>query len=146
MNRITREEDIELWQLIAELRHTMVRVRKRELAPFDITPRQSLVLLTMRSKGNTTTLDDLSNHIDRAVSSLSAQITRMGNKGLIIKRQEKPGSPLKRIKLTKKGLKTCDICSKRESIHKTMSILSKEECDQLRSTITKLLKKANELI
>ncbi|MFC1933125.1 MarR family winged helix-turn-helix transcriptional regulator [Chloroflexota bacterium] len=142
---ISTDQEFNLWILLAETRHTMFKVRKKELAFSGILPRQAHVLRIIHEFGDKVTLKEISKHISREVHSISEQTSRMEKKGLLKKNRELPGTTFTRFEITEKGLEALDLVIKRASIHTIISVLSEEERQQLRLCLEKLLSKAKEI-
>ena len=139
------EKDMYLWTLVARVRHQMLRARQKELAPYNITPRQAHVLRVIHDLGNRATLKDVSTYVFREIHSISAQTSRMEKKGFIKKIRDKPGTTTTRFELTEKGLEVYKSSMKRDSIRIIMSALSEEEREGLSLYLDKILAKSLEL-
>ena len=125
--RITRDISRYSWLLIGRARHLMLEARQKELAPYNISPRQAYVVDILYNLGRKATLAELAKHVDREVNTLSQQMTRMESDGLVTKTQETPKSRLLKFELTEKGVTAYENSLKRQSIKKIMSVLSEEE-------------------
>jgi DNA-binding MarR family transcriptional regulator len=137
--------DHALWELISLLRDTILKIRTNDLRAYNITPRQFFVLSTIYEFGYDATFKKISKHVFREPNSISEQITRMGNKGLLKKIKNANEATLTRFELTEKGLEVMRFAGEEESLHKILSVLSSEEHQQLTSLVEKLLAKAREL-
>jgi DNA-binding MarR family transcriptional regulator len=140
------EEDLDLWLLLANTRHAMLRARQKELALYDISVRQAYVLRVIHDLGDKATLRDVSKHVFRAVNSISTQITGMEKKGLLKKIRDIPGTNKLRFEITDKGLRVYELITKRASIYAIMSVLSEEERQELRFYLDRLLSKSQEML
>jgi DNA-binding MarR family transcriptional regulator len=117
--------------LIAEVRHSLLLVRQKELAPYNISPQQSDVVFVIYNLGHKATLAELSKYTGRGISTLSIQLTRMEKDGLIKKSRENPKSALLKYELTKEGLNIYKVTIPRKAYGMIMSVLSEEELRQL---------------
>ncbi len=143
--QISLDSAWDLFTLLGNTRHAMVAARQKELAPYHITPRQALILLIIHDLGNKATLTEISKQVYREVHTISVQISRMAEKGLLKKKRETPGTTLTSFEITEMGLRTYDFVAKRESTLAIMSVLSGKERKQLRLYLDKLLSKSQEL-
>jgi DNA-binding MarR family transcriptional regulator len=125
--------------LLGEARHLLVRARKKELAPYHVLT----IINDLGNKANFTKLAKLTN---RKQNTLSIQMKRMENDGLVKKGRERPKSRELVFELTEKGKIICDAAKKIESITTIMSILSKAERQQLISALEKIISKAEQYL
>jgi DNA-binding MarR family transcriptional regulator len=132
-------EDYDLWILLTKARHAIFRARKKELAKYNITPTQALVLTNIFSLGEKATTIKISRQVFREFHTVFAQLNTMENAGLTRKIGGFPRKNRFRFVLTEKGLEAYNQSAKQESIHKIMSVLSKEEFLQLQVCLEKLL-------
>lgn len=132
--------------MLGKARDLLVKARQKELAPFNISPQQAHILFILYLLGNKATIAELASHSDRELNTLSIQTTRMEKDGLIRKVREKPKSNHLRIELTAKGLKVYKNTEKIKSIKMIMSVLSKEERQQLVSLLEKIVGSAEKYI
>ena len=130
--------------LLGKARHLLVRARQKELAPFHISPRQATVLTVIDDLGDKANLTELAEHTDRNINTLSIQITRMENDGLVKKVREEPKSNKLRFELTEKGLEACQEVKKINSLTEIMSALTEKERQQLISLLEKIINKAQQ--
>jgi len=143
---LPKDQDYELWVLLAQAREAMYKARKKELIKYDLSPRQSAVLFAIQAIGDGATLTDIARLLFRELHSTSELLARMEKEGLIEKVKDiKKGSRIK-ITLTKKGQEAYNQSSKRESIREIMSCLSEEERQQLWSSLKKIRSRALQLV
>jgi DNA-binding MarR family transcriptional regulator len=128
--------------LIGKARIVMFRARKKELAPYHISPRQANILYILHNLGHKATLLELSHHADRKINTISIQMTRMERDGLVTKTREIPNSTLLKFELTEKGVDTYKNCKKLRSVKEIMSVLSKDKRNQLISMLETIISKA----
>jgi DNA-binding MarR family transcriptional regulator len=143
-NSSDKDTDLTLSHLIGLARQEIFRARKEELDPFDITPMEASVLSIIVKYGNNATIKLISRLTSRESHTISEQLTRMERKGLITKNKHSPTSILKRFKITNKGRIAIDFVNKTESIqlHRIISVLSKEERQQMILMLEKLVNNA----
>jgi DNA-binding MarR family transcriptional regulator len=142
---ISINPDLDLWLLLANTRHALYKVSEKQLAQYDISPRQAHVLIMIRLLGNKATLENVAKHVSRAVNSISMLITGMEKKGLIQKIRDVPRTNKIRFEITDKGLRAYHFIINEKSVETIMSILSEEERQQLKLCLNKLLKKSSEM-
>ena len=132
--------------LIGEARHLMYMARQKELVPCHISPRQGGILDVLSNIGHKATLAELAKYTGRKMSSLSVQMTRMENDGLVKKTKETLKSNLVSFELTVKGSDIYNYSKDMKSDKIIMSVLSDEECEQLISMLKKLINKAGKYV
>ena len=128
--------------LLGKARHLLDRARQKELAPFRISSRQASILTVIEDLGENANLTELVTRTDRSINTLSIQLTRMENDGLVKKIREIPKSNKLRFELTEKGINACKEVKKIKSLKVIMSALSEEERQQLISLLEKIIDKA----
>jgi DNA-binding MarR family transcriptional regulator len=128
--------------LIGRARHLMLNARQKELAPYHISSRQAYILYILYNLGHKATLTQIAADSDRAINTVSLQMTRMEKDGLVKKVRETPKSTLIHFELTEKGIDIYNQ-SKDMKVNKAiMSALSKEENAQLIAILKKIISKA----
>jgi len=132
--------------LLGEARHLLVRARKKELAPYRVSPEQANVLTIINDLGDKANFTKLVKLTNRKQNTLSIQMKRMENDGLVKKGRERPKSRELVFELTEKGKIICDAAKKIESITTLMSVLSKAERQQLISLLEKIISKAEQYL
>jgi DNA-binding MarR family transcriptional regulator len=113
--------------LIGKARHTLFEVRRRELAPFGVSPRQANILTILDKLGRKSTLVEMAEYTDRGINTLSMQIMRMEKDGLVRKSRETPKSTMVSFELTEKGRQVCKDIYVVVSDKVIISVLSEEE-------------------
>lgn len=134
------------WVLLTRARHLVYIARQRELAPTRLTPRQSYTLFLIKGLGREATLTNIARYANREANTLSLQFTRMERDGLLKKIKAMPKSNSIRYELTPKGEKANIFSNKNQSVNYIMSILSKEEDQQLRFLLNKIVNRAKEYL
>ena len=128
--------------LIGRARHLMLNARQKELAPYHLSSRQAHILYILYHLDQKATLATLAKDSDREINTISLQMTTLEKDGLVKKIREVPKSRLLRFELTEKGLDTYNKSKNRKVDKAIMSVLSKEEREQLISLLNKIIKKA----
>ena len=132
------DQDYELWVLLHQPRDAVFKAREKELSPYGISTMQAAVLFIILAIGNEATPTEISRWLFREPHSVSNRLSRMEKEGLVTKVKDLHRKSLVRVALTEKGRQAYYQSAKRESIHQTMSSLSEEERQQLRSYLVKL--------
>ena len=140
-----KNRDHTTWVKLSLIRDTIVKIRKYELVPYNVTPRQAVVLNTIYDCGDKATFKNISKRVFREVHSVSEQMTRMEKKGLVKRIKNSNETALTRFELSDKGREAIKFARLEESLHNIMSVLSEKEHLQLTSFLDRLLTKAQEL-
>lgn len=141
-NSLFSDEYFNIWILLSHIRRAMFKKWERELLRYDITPEQAETLFCTQVCGSDITPSKISRCIIREPHTIAGLLERMEKKKLIEKTKDLPRKNVIRISLTEKGRQTYELSSRRESIHKVMSCLSKRELRQLRKILEKLRDRA----
>ncbi len=140
----SRDQDYALWYLIVYMRRAMYRSREKELFQLGLTPEQSSVLFLVQSMGPRVTPADISRYLLREPHSVSGLLSRMEKDGLIRKVKDLEKRNLVRVVLTEKGKEAHQLSTRRESIHRIMACLSREERKLVKAALEKLWGRALE--
>lgn len=135
---LTVADNFELWTLLGQVRHAMHQARKKELRKFKISPMQSMVMYVILSLGDKATPSEIARWLFRETHSVSEFLKRMEKDRLIRKVKDLKKRNMFRVVLAEKGFKAHRDTKKLEPILTIMSCLSKEEHQQLKSTLEKL--------
>ena len=141
---LSEDQDYELWWLILHMRRAMHKVRARELLQYGITPEESGVLFVIQAIGWRATPAEISRWLLREPHSISGLLKRMEKKGLLKRVKDLDRKNQIRVTITEKGLEAYNQSNNRDSIHRIVSAISKEECQKLKACLEKLLIKALE--
>lgn len=135
---INTDEEFNLWVLLAQTRESLFKARQKELVKYDISPRQSAALFVIKTIGGNATAAEITRHLFRELHSTYEMLCRMEKGRLIkgVKNRKKAGRVI--YKLTPKGLRAYNQSIKRDSIRKIISCLTREEREQLKSSLKKL--------
>jgi DNA-binding MarR family transcriptional regulator len=142
IKKVSNDDDYELWRLLNITREAINIARERELAEYDITPRQVAVLYAIRIIGNNATPAEISRFLYREPNTISVILNRMAEKGLIKQSKDLPKKNMIRINLTPKGKEAFQLATNRRSIHRIFANLSQSENKQMETLLNKLLSKA----
>jgi len=140
------ESSFELWRLIGRVNHLILLRRQRELRQHHIPVRQLHVLVTIRDLGPMATLSEVAKRVEREMNVISMQTSIMEKDGLLTRIKNTPKSNLLTLELTDKGREIINKSRKSKSIEDIFSSLSTEECQQLESTLNKVLTRAQNYI
>ena len=134
-----------LWQLLMRTYQVIFRARQKELNKYGISTRASGVLFTaLRYKLATPSL--IAKQLVLEPQSVSEQLKRMENDGLIRRLKDLHKKNLIRVEVTDKGREVYRMAAKRETTRRIMSVLTSEEQRELWRILCKLRKGAmNEL-
>lgn len=138
MDNIFTDEEYQIWRLIAQAMNAMLKARQRELARYNVSPRQAGVLQISEATSGQVTPYQIAKWVVREHHTILELLKRMERDGLVkrVGRGDRKGST--RITLTEKGIKTQRETMKFESLHRVFAVLSKEERQQLFSILRKL--------
>jgi DNA-binding MarR family transcriptional regulator len=138
------DEFQDLYLLFARARYLTFRARERELQRYGLTPEQSQVLFVTQALKNKATPAAISRLLLRQPHTVSAIIDRMAKKGLIKKSKDLERKNMVRVTVTEKGKEAYEVTTKRGPIHRILSALDKEERQQFRQYLEKVMVKARE--
>ena len=139
---LSKDQDYELWWLILHTRRAMYKARARELLQYGITPEEAGVLFITQAIGWRATPAEISRWLLREPHSTSGLLRRMEEKGLVKRVKDLERRNLIRVTITKKGHEAYNQSTKRGSIHRIISAISKEDCQKMKACLEKLWVKA----
>lgn len=139
---LSRDEDYELWVLLSNTQTAIHKLRSKELSRFGISPIEAMVLFSIANIASAAIPTEISRRVFREPHTISYLVRRMEDKGLVRRDKDLERKNLVRVAMTEKGWQAYYLSTGRESIHRTMSSLSEEERQQLRSCLQKLQEKA----
>lgn len=140
------DRDSYLWHLLNYAQNVIGKARKKELVRYNVSSRKSVVLFAVRAIGEEATPAKTSRWLSREPHSTSELLSRMEKEGLVRKVQDLDRKNMVRVVLTDKGRETYYQTRKLLTIHEIMSSLSEEECQQLWSSLQKLIDRAIKLL
>jgi DNA-binding MarR family transcriptional regulator len=129
----------DLWMLLGRTHHVIARTRDRELDQWGISREVAFLLFVINALGENATPNNIWQHTVLQTSTVSEMLDRMVKTGLIEKLKQTDGKSRIRVKLTDEGNAVYKHSIERESIHKAMRALSKDQRKQLQSCLTVLL-------
>jgi DNA-binding MarR family transcriptional regulator len=136
--------DLKTWTLIGNLHHKMFGLRQKELSQYNITARQLHILRIIEGLGANATISAIAKTADRKLDVISRQAIMLEKDGFIQRIKDTPKSRLLKIKLTEKSLELLKVVKQSEGMKAVLSVLSKEERQQLDSLLNQLQIKLNE--
>ena len=136
--------DLKTWTLIGNLHHKMFGLRQKELSQYNITARQLHILRVIEGLGTNATIAAIAKTVDRKLDVISRQAIMLEKDGFIQRIKDTPKSRLLKIKLTEKSLELLKVVKQSEGMKAVLSVLSKEERQQLDSLLNQLQIKLNE--
>ncbi len=136
------DELYNLWLVLVKSRRGLFKAREKELIQYGITPEQAGALHIMHNIGEPVTRSEISRLTFREVHTVSGLVTRMEKAGLVRLIPDKDRKNRVRVVMTEKGKEAYLQSTKRESIHRILSVLSKEERKQLRLSLEKVMDRA----
>ena len=137
-NSLLSDGDYRLWAMLCQAKDTMLKAREKELIQYSISPEQATVLLVIQTLGEAATPAEISRWMLRRHHTTLGILERMERKGLVSKTKDAVRKNLIRVTLTEKGQQAYYHSTKIESIHKIISYLSQEQCQQLSPCLEKL--------
>ena len=129
--------------LIGKTRQLLFKARKKELDAYSVTPRQAHVLTCIYELGEKADLSALAERTERNMNTLSINMTKMEQAGLVKKIRDTPKSTKLRFELTETGFNIYQNVRKVKSAKTIMSALSEEERQQLISLLEKIINKTH---
>jgi DNA-binding MarR family transcriptional regulator len=136
--------DLKTWTLIGDLHHKMFGLRQKELSQYNITARQLHILRVIEGLGTNATIAAIAKAADRKLDVIYRQAIMLEKDGFIQRIKDTPKSRLLKIKLTEKSLELLKVVKQSEGMKAVLSVLSKEERQQLDSLLNQLQIKLNE--
>jgi DNA-binding MarR family transcriptional regulator len=134
----SKDIDFGIWALLNQSRDVTLRVRENELSQYGVTAKEADALLHIFINNNNVTPAEISRILFREHNTISALLTRMEKKGLIVKARDKQQKNMWRISITEKGMKAYFDATKRESLRIIMSSFSLAEKKQMMSFLKKI--------
>ena len=137
--KLKDDRDYILWMLLTQTRNIVYKAREKELGQYGITPEQAGTLFAIHSVGKEATIAEIGLQLVREPHSVANLLSRMEHHGLVIRKKPRDGRRAATYQLTPKGLEAYGNSTRRESLHKAMSGLSKEEGEKLEMYLRKIL-------
>ena len=120
----------------------LFRLRKKELAPYGITPEGNIVMTAIQQLGRKATSAEIARFTFREPNSVSALLKRMGKKGLVRRFILNRHSVRQIMVLTKKGQKVFDEINeiKYQSLFNITSFMSDQEEEKFTAQLRQILR------
>ena len=128
---LPRDEDYELWVLLHQTTDAISKARGKELTKYRISQMQAAVLFIVDVLGNKATVSEIARWLLREPHSVSGLVTRMEREGLVRKVSDLHRKNLVRVAITEKGRQAYYQSTKRESIHRIISSVTKQKRQRL---------------
>jgi DNA-binding MarR family transcriptional regulator len=122
----------------------MFGLRQKELSQYNITARQLHILRIIEGLGANATISAIAKTADRKLDVISRQAIMLEKDGFIQRIKDTPKSRLLKIKLTEKSLELLKVVKQSEGMKAVLSVLTKEEREQLDLILNRLQIKLNE--
>lgn len=135
----TRDSYLYSRLLIGKTRQLLFRARKKELDAYHVTPRQAHVITCIYELGDRANLNALAERTERNLNTLSINMTRMEQAGLVKKIRDTPKSTKLRFELTQTGLNIYKDINRIKSAKKIMGALTEEERRELITLLEKVV-------
>jgi DNA-binding MarR family transcriptional regulator len=129
------EKEYDTWILLSRVYHMIAKLRRMELAKYNVQPVQAYILFILHALGDETSPSELARYAYEHKSAISDILIRMEKQGLITKTKNIIGNGRVQVKLTPKGEEALRLSSEREYLCKVMSGLTPEKTAQLESCL-----------
>ncbi len=136
--KLYNDDDRNLFILLAQVRHLVVRARNKELKTYGLTSMYAMVLFVVQAIGTKATPATISQWTLRESQTISDLLRRMEKKGLVRLTKDLARKNQIRVSLTRKGKLAYERSINRRSINNVISSLSTEEKQQLGSYLRKM--------
>jgi DNA-binding MarR family transcriptional regulator len=133
------DRDYLLWMLMILSRDIVYKAREKELGKYGITPEQSGAIFAIRALGKEATISNIGRRLMREPHSVSILLKRLESYGFIKRNKPKLGRLPATYTITEKGQEAYKNSTKRESIHRALSSLSKAEHANLELYLRKIM-------
>ena len=136
--------DLNVWISVGDLHHKMFWLRQKELSPLGITVSQCRILHLIEELGSKATMSALAKRLNRKVDVISRQTMMLEKDGFIKRIKGRPKSRLLTISLTEKSIELLKIPDHSDVMREVLSVLPREERQQLDLILNRLSIKLNE--
>ena len=127
------EKEYDTWILLSRVYHMIAKLRRLELAKYNIQPVQAYILFILHALGGETSPTELARYAYEHKSAISDILIRMEKQGLITKIKKVIGNGRVKVKLTEKGEESLRLSLEREFLRQVMTGLTPEKTAQLES-------------
>lgn len=129
------EKEYDTWILLSRVYHMIAKLRRLELAKYNVQPVQAYILFILQALGGEASPTELTRYAYEHKSAISDILIRMEKQGLINKSKKIVGNGRVKVKLTEKGEEALRLSSERALLKKVMSGLTPEKAAQLESCL-----------
>jgi len=136
------DEEYGLWLLLMRTYRALAKTRERELLRFGISVETGAILLTVFRQGELATPANIARELILEPHSVSQQLTRMEEKGLITKVKDLERKNQVRIQLTEEGYRNYLRSIRRSLTGNVMSVLSPGEQRLMWELLSRLRERA----
>ena len=136
--------DLKVWILIGDLNHKMFWLRQKELSEYNVTARQLHILEVIESLGSKATISTVAKAVNRKIDVISRQTRMLEKDGFIKRTKDKPRSRVLTFKLNEKSLELLKIAKHSKGMSEVLSVLTREERQQLNVVLNRLSSKVND--
>lgn len=139
------EREFRLWVMLEQAQAAVFAAREKELARYKLSPMKAAALHIIQSIGTEATPAEIARWILRKPHTVSGLLDRMEKDGLIIKAKNLPKKNLVRVTITEKGKRALRQSFKRESIGRSIAVISAGERSKLYAQLEKIRNKGIKL-
>lgn len=132
------DRDFALWAMIIQSRDILFKARDNELGQYGITAVEARALFIINLIGESATPAMISRLMMRGHNTVTALLTRMESKGLLLRTKDPEKKNSWIIGLTGKGIEAYHASLAREVIHEVFSVFSEEERELLITCLQKI--------
>jgi MarR family. len=144
MKEDSYNSDLNVWISVADLHHKMFWVRQKELSPLGITASQLRILRLIEGLGSKATISAVAKAVNRKADVISRQTMMLEREGFIKRSKGRPKSRQLAIRLTEKSIELLKIAKHSNAMREVLSVLTREERQQLDLILNRLSTKLNE--
>jgi len=138
------DQGFNLWILLAQTRALLFNAGEVELSKWGISLMQGWTIFTIKAIGERATPAEISRWLGREPHTVSSLLSRMVAQGLVVKEKSLDKKNLVRIRLTEKGERLYHEAIGMKPMHDIISVLNREEHQQLKTLLGKLRDKAQQ--
>jgi len=132
------DQDFNLWILLAQTRALLFSAGETELSKWNISLMQGWTIFTIKAIGERATPAEIARWLGREPHTVSSLLSRMVSQGLVKKEKSLDKKNLVRVRLTDKGERLYHEAIGMKPMHDIMSVLSREDRQQLKALLEKL--------
>jgi MarR family transcriptional regulator for hemolysin len=129
------EKEYDTWILLSRVYHMIAKLRRLELAKYNVLPVQAYILFFLHALGGETSPTEISRYAYEHKSAISDILIRMEKQGLLTKTKSLDRRGRVKVKITEKGEEALRLSSERKLLRKVMLCLTPKETKQLESCL-----------